>query len=413
MLDAMKFFAQVLCIAHIVGSLRMDLQPSLSMDKEVPNNVYIRVQKTGSTSFGRAMAGMFSEHGQKISVNAHYDWTAITRRGLDHGHVFTILRDPVERYLSELMYIGWRPRQMLCQNMWDFQGHIYNDGKFDMLNGKVYNERRTAFTALINKPNDHNSKLKKWMNLAVPTRNRQLLYILGFDRIPCPTQGTSFCRKMTNETVLTDVTPLPTHKYDWDHDEVRILQKAKQRLGLIHFGLTECMNATIRSIALELGWDPKRAEEHVEMAKQTVVWNGTKFSDTESEKEKALHRMRGKEVDEFVKQEDGDDEYVDYLDYDPLVDSATQEIDSQFLEETTQLKLDRQSASRAEKPDVDAMCPSGNCKTYAEMFDPALIAKLRRHLRAEIKFYNWAVDEFNERHPHERCDAKKSELPSL
>lgn len=367
----------LLCCVGISSTLRLDLAPSLDMEKghPAPSNLYLRIQKTGSTSFGRTIKSLFGAHNMSISTNAHYDWQSVLNRNLTGSQVFTVLRDPVERYLSEMMYISWRPRAMICQNMWDFQGHIYADG-----------ERVEAFRAINAQPKSNDMILQRWMNLTLPTRNRQLLYLLGFKRIPCPTAKHNFCTSPEE----AEGVPLPSHAYDYDHDEDHILEMAKERLSSIHFGLTECMTSSVRGIASEMGWDPDEAEQFVEVAKQSNV--GKDYH--EEEMAKALHRLGKTVVDATVLQADENEGFMDYLDYDPLVDSLTPSMEEHFLEGKGNLKLSR----------------SEGHTTYESMFDPTLVAKLRKLLHAEILLYNYAVDTFNSRHPNEQCNAKKSIL---
>merc|ERR1719387_826510 len=94
-------------------------------------------------------------------------------RGAGAGCVVDFLRDPVERTISEFMFaragnLADDPRSLMVQDQWDIHDH-------DMRN----------LTAIV-RDKSLPEAWKRWIEYPHnPARNRQTMYLLGFERISC------------------------------------------------------------------------------------------------------------------------------------------------------------------------------------------------------------------------------------
>eukprot|EP00929_Paragymnodinium_shiwhaense_P109172 TRINITY_DN75520_c0_g1_i1.p1 TRINITY_DN75520_c0_g1~~TRINITY_DN75520_c0_g1_i1.p1 ORF type:complete len:324 (-),score=42.97 TRINITY_DN75520_c0_g1_i1:98-1069(-) len=191
---------------------------------------FLRIQKTGGTTFGEHIMRKFcGPESDTCKWASHIDWTTATDSW--SGPVVTLLRDPVERTMSEFSFIRSKDGNYSCrQAQWDFRN-------FAWFNEVASNpDEDAAFdTYLKGYPED-------------PSRNRQALYLLGFKRME---RGT----------------PVPVYTYDWDADQESTLAQAKDHLDrLAVFGITDCFVPSMQAIARGLGWPEK---DVVDMAQST------------------------------------------------------------------------------------------------------------------------------------------------
>lgn len=169
----------------------------------------MRIQKTGSTSFGENIMPRFcNASGQKCYGSLHYSTSSESALAADCR--VTFLRDPVERLLSEFTMLRGHEGENLEQDHWDFA-----EQDFNWLHSFVNrSDMEDALLAYVRSPDN-------------PSRNRQAMYLLGFDRVSC--RSTVCCGLCTdrhgergqqlgsvnwaeNSTVQTlAVTPSPDH----------------------------------------------------------------------------------------------------------------------------------------------------------------------------------------------------------
>mmetsp|Transcript_64573 Transcript_64573/g.150171 ORF Transcript_64573/g.150171 Transcript_64573/m.150171 type:complete len:353 (-) Transcript_64573:76-1134(-) len=191
---------------------------------------FIRIGKTGSTSFGDKVVREFCDIHEVCLGSTHIDWNQATWNGHYPGPVVTILRDPVERSLSEFFWLRDADGQLGAKNFqWDFQ----NASWLRQVNGKNLTRALGEYIHGYEKN---------------PSRNRQALYILGF-------------RHRRNEQSSHAVAP-PGEAYDWDAHPQQLVRRAMDKLeNLTAFGITECWLPSMRAIARQLKWDPDAVEQ--------------------------------------------------------------------------------------------------------------------------------------------------------
>ncbi|CAE7193061.1 unnamed protein product [Symbiodinium pilosum] len=102
-----------------------------------------------------------------------------------------------------------------------------------------------------------------------PSRNRQMLYLLGFHRVQCNSTrcggDACICEK--------DDSGYPSKAYNWDRDGIALLEKAKEHLlELDAFGITDCFDESIKAIAPALGWNVGAALELAKSNHALHVW---------------------------------------------------------------------------------------------------------------------------------------------
>jgi len=138
-----------------------------------------------------------------------------------------MLRDPVERFLSEFSMARGPDKFHLDEWQWDWREKDLP--RLHELQGQGKDGIHDGGKAMVEYLNDpHN-----------PTRNRQTLYLLGFDRIP---DG------------------YPAKAYHWHKDRDKLLAQAKSHLvSLLGFGISDCYVDSIVALADRAGWNTKNA----------------------------------------------------------------------------------------------------------------------------------------------------------
>lgn len=99
-----------------------------------------------------------------------------------------------------------------------------------------------------------------------PSRNRQTLYLLGFQRVEC-----NKTRCGGNACICEpEKSGYPALAYDWDKNFTGLLELAKEHLrSLDAFGIVDCFKSSIEVMAPLLGWDLKTA---LELAHEKQAW---------------------------------------------------------------------------------------------------------------------------------------------
>jgi len=189
---------------------------------------YIRIQKTGSTTLGESIMPTLCAHaGQKCYGQHHWDYRDASSYGGGPGCAVTMLRDPVERFLSEFSMARGPDKFHLDEWQWDWREKDLP--RLHELQGQGKDGIHDGGKAMVEYLNDpHN-----------PTRNRQTLYLLGFDRIP---DG------------------YPAKAYHWHKDRDKLLAQAKSHLvSLLGFGISDCYVDSIVALADRAGWNKQAA----------------------------------------------------------------------------------------------------------------------------------------------------------
>lgn len=182
-----------------------------------PGVQVLKIQKTGTSSLSEVVRALCpSDH--ICRSETHMDWIEATKNGTYKGPVVTLLRDPVERALSEFFYL--RDGDGVAsskQPQWDF----HNNTWLGRIRDEDLSKALDAFTTGYPKN---------------PSRNRQALYILGFRDKSHPLRE-------------------PGAVYDWDMFPAYIVDKAMRKLdNLTAFGITDCWNSSMRAIGRALHW---------------------------------------------------------------------------------------------------------------------------------------------------------------
>mmetsp|Transcript_64572 Transcript_64572/g.150167 ORF Transcript_64572/g.150167 Transcript_64572/m.150167 type:complete len:352 (-) Transcript_64572:76-1131(-) len=232
---------------------------------------FIRIGKTGSTSFGDKVVREFCDIHEVCLGSTHIDWNQATWNGHYPGPVVTILRDPVERSLSEFFWLRDGDGQTSAKSFqWDFQNTSW-------VKAVSVNNLSQALDAYI-----HGYPKN-------PSRNRQALYILGFRHMH---------DNKSNRVIA------PGEAYDWDVNPRQLAQKAMAKLdNLTAFGITECWVPSMRAIAKRLKWDPDAvvrfaSTKHERYWRKAMVDLGKKRNEAVMGKSdyKRLVEMIGKDV---------------------------------------------------------------------------------------------------------------------
>ena len=226
---------------------------------------FLRIQKTGSGSFHRALAHRCPLHGQRCSTYYHLDYGAISyqlERAAQSGSpacALTLVRDPVDRFLSEFqMALDQATRHkhghaFFAQDQWDF----------------TLAARLQLRQMLRRKDLNITAKALKYLHFPQsPSRNRQSLYLLGFPRMGCrgtqPTrhdclfsENFAACQKHSICATTfrnSSAAAHPGTTYDWT--DPQLLARAKRNLaGLSVFGIMECFELSIELIGEFLQWN--------------------------------------------------------------------------------------------------------------------------------------------------------------
>jgi len=149
-----------------------------------------------------------------------------------------LLRDPVERKLSEFFML-WNIQQgppqydNIAEEQWD-----------------VYGTDVAKLRVILQQSDVAKAFLDYLYFEANPSRNRQTMYLLGFNRVGC--KDTLGCTAENESTGHG----YPGHQFDWDKDSEELLERAKTHLReLTAFGISDCFEDSVESIAREVGWD--------------------------------------------------------------------------------------------------------------------------------------------------------------
>ncbi|OLP88769.1 hypothetical protein AK812_SmicGene29847 [Symbiodinium microadriaticum] len=220
---------------------------------------FLRIQKTASTTFGQEiMSKMCGKTGQICSrswercargmgkcslpfgyYHLEYRYAREFVSGPGRGCVVTFLRDPVERIMSEYFMLREKHRQFLTFDQWDV--HAADLPDLDSILG--IKDVHQSFHQYLQHPGN-------------PSRNRQTLYLLGFQRVRCNVTrcGGDAC------ICEQDDSGYPSKAYKWDEDGAVLLENAKDHLRTLDaFGITDCFDQSIKVIAPALGWDAEAA----------------------------------------------------------------------------------------------------------------------------------------------------------
>lgn len=184
---------------------------------------FIRIQKTGGTTFGESIMPRFCKPKHLCQGLYHLDWNR-AKKDWD-GPVVTLLRDPVERTMSEIMFIRtYYGRTLSREPQWNFANKSW-----------LARVQRAQVDEAIDIYLHGNPKS--------PSFNRQSLYLLGF-------------REELNAG----------EEYSWNKDHDELLAKAKDHLDQLQaFGISDCYTTSMRVIARKLGWP---AEKVITFAKR-------------------------------------------------------------------------------------------------------------------------------------------------
>mmetsp|Transcript_106561 Transcript_106561/g.333323 ORF Transcript_106561/g.333323 Transcript_106561/m.333323 type:complete len:287 (+) Transcript_106561:719-1579(+) len=199
----------------------------------------IRIQKTGGTTFGEKIMPQFCGHeGRYCQYLMHKDWSMANADagGRDFlGHLVVLLRHPVERAMSEFLFLR-NIDGFICagQDQWDFR----NSEWLHFVQHEPSTEK--ALYAYLNEPFN-------------PSRNRQAMYLIGFDRSP---------------------TSVPGMAFDWDNNRTALLELAKEHLRQTIFGITDCFGESLRAISDAIGWNTTQVMQMaaVTKARHTASW---------------------------------------------------------------------------------------------------------------------------------------------
>lgn len=196
-----------------------------------PGVRFIKIQKTGSTSFGDFVVPQFCGAGSVCHSSAHMDWNQATFNGTYTGPVVTLLRDPVDRLFSEFFFLRDTDGILSStQAQWDF--------------------RNRTWLRAVQQENNITKALEAFIRgyPKNPSRNRQALYLMGF-------------RDSSTWGIDDRQHKQPGEAYAWDEHPGAHARHALDHLeGLTAFGITECWTSSMRAIARALGWDVQAVE---------------------------------------------------------------------------------------------------------------------------------------------------------
>jgi len=180
---------------------------------------FLRIQKTGGTTFGERIASKFcGPESATCKWATHLDWATAIEDDWQ-GPVVTLLRDPVERTMSEFEFMRTADGNYSTrQAQWDFRNFTWlNDVDTSPDGDAAFEEYLAGY------PDN-------------PSRNRQALYLLGF-------------KKMVQNV------PYGEYTYDWDANHDSLVAQAKEHLeAMTAFGITDCFMASMSAFSQQLGW---------------------------------------------------------------------------------------------------------------------------------------------------------------
>jgi len=220
--------------------------------------LFLRIQKTAGTTFDRVLQTECPAAGAPVcGAYWHLEHNMITRNAKGRL-IVTWLRDPVERLASEFAYIQRMPEYQWQQPQWDYPPelqsllHLWRSPP----EGTTGEELGPSVSSFAQIPRN-------------PAKNRQALYLLGFDRpniFDCD-EVRVFGGTWSRWTAFRHAGGL---------DPGAALELALQQLGMaellavaqsrlekeIHlFGIADCFEASLALFSHTLGWDVHRANE--------------------------------------------------------------------------------------------------------------------------------------------------------
>eukprot|EP00416_Gambierdiscus_australes_P045811 CAMPEP_0171100400 /NCGR_PEP_ID=MMETSP0766_2-20121228/52934_1 /TAXON_ID=439317 /ORGANISM="Gambierdiscus australes, Strain CAWD 149" /LENGTH=323 /DNA_ID=CAMNT_0011560221 /DNA_START=17 /DNA_END=988 /DNA_ORIENTATION=+ len=227
-------FRWFLLLSLTAGALGLLDKPRLdpgSLFKAAVSNLFgglprvhlIRIQKTGSTTFGEKIMKRFcGQDAKECRWFWHLDYSQAQKEG-DNLKLITLLRDPVERTLSEFFFMRAKQgRGLVWQNQWDF--------------------RNSTWLNLVQGTADVDEALRIYLHdyPGSASRNRQALYLIGF--------------KGRQQALGWPI--------DWDGRHSELLALAERHLEeTVAFGFTDCFVTSVGAMARALGWDALKAME--------------------------------------------------------------------------------------------------------------------------------------------------------
>merc|ERR1719221_818217 len=232
---------------HAVRVKKDDLTPSSQVhavrakkkdaDKICQKVAHISIPGTASSTLSEEIIPtMTKKYGQEQVAKYHmeYRWA----NALAPTCMVASLRDPVERVMSE--FNGFRSpegAQFVEQDLWDIHA----------------NDQAWAREVRANK--NTTEALNEYVTSpANPTRNRQALYLLGFERVTCEQRCCGVCSHGNPG--------YPAKAYDWDANHDALLFEAKKRLASLNaFVIQDCFPETLETVADALGWDPEETDD--------------------------------------------------------------------------------------------------------------------------------------------------------
>lgn len=237
---------------------------------------YIRIQKTGGSTLGEhIMPAMGRAYHQRTRGTMHYEFRKA--KEIAHDCMITMLRNPVERFMSEFAMSRGLGRWHQYEDQWDW--HEQDLEELRSLHA-IRNDSE-ALLAYLRAPSN-------------PARNRQALYLLGFDRVRCnasrlpPNSRRPASHGTAGLALCAEKPPYgyPARAYDWDADHDALVARAKEQLlKTWTFGVADCFPHAIKAMARALHWDPEesyRMAVDVHTRDKRVEMPATGTADTES-----------------------------------------------------------------------------------------------------------------------------------
>lgn len=181
--------------------------------------LFLRIQKTGSETFGRYVMGDFCT---SCDGTYHRDWNQVQVEKANK--IVTLLRHPVERTISEFLFLHDNP-SVLGDSQWDVMLEI----------------KGAIWKAVVSRNMSQYFAIKQ-----NPSLNRQTMYLAGFKAEKY--HGQIPLHNGTNASLLVGI--------DWHRDGPEILEIAKQHLmsNELTFGLADDYECSLRIISRAYGW---------------------------------------------------------------------------------------------------------------------------------------------------------------
>eukprot|EP00927_Polykrikos_kofoidii_P031497 TRINITY_DN2706_c0_g1_i3.p1 TRINITY_DN2706_c0_g1~~TRINITY_DN2706_c0_g1_i3.p1 ORF type:complete len:465 (-),score=67.42 TRINITY_DN2706_c0_g1_i3:26-1420(-) len=202
--------------------------------------IFLRIQKTGTTTFANTATAQCSHFGvMKCDMYYHLDWNYVhSLVQLDPRRVIvTMLRNPVSRVISEATFLR-KHGAYAEQIQWDYTPDI-----LDRL--QAWRDSNGSFAEFVSLPSN-------------PANNREVRYILGFER-PAMLCCNTKCKPRWDEFLSAGgIAPGNVIDDAIKNSGANILDVAKYRLehDINFFGLTECYESSLLIANQALQWDP-------------------------------------------------------------------------------------------------------------------------------------------------------------